>query len=318
MTNALAISSPAAPAWLSRQEYPFGSHHLQLPEGALHYVDEGEGEVLVFVHGTPTWSFEYRQLIKQLRGSYRCLALDHLGFGLSERPRDADYRPEAHAARFAAWLEQLGIERCTLVVHDFGGAIALPWAEAHPERVARVVLLNTWLWSFEGDPAMERGARLAGSWLGRFLYRYFNASLRLLMPAAYGDRSRLTPAIHAQYLALFRDGDSRVRVLHALAQGLWQSRAHFAALWSARERLARVPLQIIWGLADKALPPAVLTRLREGFPGAEVVALEGVGHWPHEEAPERVLAALSGFLQREQAVTRAPAPPGPASDRACA
>jgi haloalkane dehalogenase len=205
-----------------------------------------------------------------------------------------------------------------LIVHDFGGAIALPWAQAHLERVSRLVMLNTWLWSFEGDAAMERGARFAGGWLGRLLYRYLNASLRLLMPAAYGDRKLLTPEIHRHYLALFPDGDSRVRVLHALARSLWQSRAHFAALWSGRTKLAAVPTQIIWGLADKALPPTMLARLREGFPSAEVLALEGVGHWPHEEAPERVLDAITGFLSRAPDATKVLALPVPASDRAYA
>src|SRR5690606_18391048 len=104
----------------------------------------------------------------------------------------------------------------------------------------------------EDDPSMKRAARLAGSGLARLLYRWANASLRLIMPGAYGDRSRLTPAIHAQYLAAFRDADSRERVLFALARSLMGSSRYYKTLWERRRRLAEVPVTIIWGMRDSA------------------------------------------------------------------
>ena len=103
----------------------------------MHYVDEGDGEPILFVHGTPTWSFEYRHLIAALRGRHRCVALDHLGFGLSERPAGASYTPEAHAARLLAVRRPAGARRFTLVVHDFGGPIALPLALERERPVSR-------------------------------------------------------------------------------------------------------------------------------------------------------------------------------------
>lgn len=286
------------PTWLDRAAYPFTSRALRLPEGTLHYVDEGAGEPVVLVHGTPTWSFEYRHLIAALRPRHRVIALDHLGFGLSERPAEADYRPEGHARRFAAFVDALGLDRFSLVTHDFGGPIALPFAAARPERVARLVLFNTWIWPFDDDPKMQRRARLVQGALGRFLYRYFNASLRLIMPSAYGDRRKLTPAIHAHYLAPFRDRDARVRVLHALARALLGSRDHYAALHQRRAVLDAIPTRVIWGLADSAFGPADLERMRRALPSADVHALPGVGHWPHEEAPEEVARLLAEHLAR--------------------
>lgn len=286
------------PTWLDRAAYPFTSRALRLPEGTLYYVDEGAGEPVVLVHGTPTWSFEYRHLIAALRPRHRVIALDHLGFGLSERPADADYRPEGHARRFAAFVDALGLDRFSLVTHDFGGPIALPFAAARPERVARLVLFNTWIWPFDDDPKMQRRARLVQGALGRFLYRAFNASLRLIMPSAYGDRRKLTPAIHAQYLAPFRDRDARVRVLHALARALLGSRDHYAALHQRRAVLDAIPTRVIWGLADSAFGPADLERMRRALPSADVHALPGVGHWPHEEAPEEVARLLAEHLAR--------------------
>jgi haloalkane dehalogenase len=296
MTHSLALAAALTPSWLDRSLYPFAPHFAQLSDGQVHYVDEGNGEPIVFVHGTPTWSFEYRNLVRELSRSHRCIAIDHLGFGLSQRPDAADYSPEAHVRRFAEFMEQLSLERCTLVVHDYGGPIALPWAVAQRDRVQRLVLLNTWLAPFDGDAQMVRRARFAASFLGRLLYRWFNASLRLIMPSAYGDRSRLTRSVHEQYLRVFEQRDARERVLHALARGLLDARAHYAKLWDGRAQLAAIPSLIVWGLADSALPPRYLEQLRAALPHARVLALPAVGHWPHEEAPDQVLDAICAFV----------------------
>jgi haloalkane dehalogenase len=291
----------AAPAWLDRQAYPFQSRELALSQGRIHYVDEGQGEPIVFVHGTPSWSFEFRHLLRGLAATHRCIALDLLGFGLSERPRDFAYTPEAHARVVEEFLLRLNLPRFTLVVHDFGGPIALPFAERYPERVARLVVLNSFMWPLDEDRELRRSARFAASFLGRALYRLLNASLRWLMPYAYGDRRRLTPAIHAQYLAPFRaTPDARVRVLWQLAQALLGSRSHYAALWAERARLAPIPALVIWGMADRALPPRLLPRWLEALPQARAIQLARAGHWPQEEEPERVLAEISAFLRAER------------------
>jgi haloalkane dehalogenase len=298
---------------VDRAAYPFADRWIDLPAGRMHYVDEGPGApgtagteggargdaaggALLFVHGTPTWSFEWRHPIRALSGAIRCVAPDHLGFGLSERPAAFPYTPEAHAENLAAFVRALDLRDITLVVHDFGGPIGLPLALAGDGRVKRLVVINSWMWSFAGDKAMERLGRLAGTGLWRFLYRHANLSLKMLMPYAYGDKRRLTPAIHAQYLARFPDADSRGRVLWALAKSLLGSGAHYASLWDRRADLARLPALIVWGLKDRAFPPPFLARWKEVLPGARVVELAGAGHWPQEEEPEAVAAALRGFL----------------------
>jgi haloalkane dehalogenase len=239
-----------------------------------------------------------------LSSRHRCIAPDLLGFGLSDRPRDAAYTPEAHAQRLAAFVDALGLERFTLVVHDFGGPIGLPLALAG--RVDRLVVFNSWMWRFD-DPVMVRRASMIRGWLGRWMYRRLNASLRLVMPSAYGDRKRLTREIHAQYLAPFPDADSRERVLFALARALLDSGDHYADLWSRRDALADVPALVVWGLADSAFPPPYLERWREALPHADVVALDGIGHWPHEEAPDAAIAALERFLAAHPITRRDPA-----------
>ena len=292
------------PEWVDRELYPFAPHRLEvLGEGTLNYLDESPADPrqgpVVFVHGTPTWSFEWRHLVAGLKDSYRCLAPDHLGFGLSERPFGAEYTPEAHARRFRAWIEALDLQDITLVVHDFGGPIALPIALEQPALVSRLIVLNSWMWSFVGDPHIERGARILGGAFGRWLYRAFNASLRIITPSAYADRKKLTRRIHAQYLAPFVGIDSRERVLWTLAQALLGSSDFYADLWDRRADLRDLPALIVWGTRDRALPPRYLDRWRDALPRAEVVELP-VGHWPQEEAPDQVLTAVCGFLEESR------------------
>lgn len=270
---------------------------LALTSGRMHYVDEGQGPIILFVHGTPTYSFEYRHLIEALKGRFRCIAVDHLGFGHSERPAGFPYTPEAHAAVLAEFVDRLGLDRFTLVVHDFGGPIGLPLCFAPASRVARLILMNTWAWPIDDDPKMARGARFIGGAAGRFLYRYANASLRLIMPSAYGDRRKLTKEIHAQYLDVFRDRDARVLVLYALAKSLLGSRAHYQSLLDRLPQLRRIPTLIVWGMKDSAFQPYQLERWRTLLPEAQVAAIDGAGHWPHEEEPALVIAAIERFLQ---------------------
>jgi haloalkane dehalogenase len=283
--------------WPDRETWKWPPQWVHVRDGKLHYVRAGSGTPVMFVHGTPTWSYEWRHALTALSASHEVIAVDHLGFGRSDRPAEANYTPEAHAARFHEVMAELVPDGAvSLVVHDFGGPIALDWALDHVDRAASLVVVNSWMWSLEDDPQMKRLARLAGSWLFRLLYRRANASLRMIMPSAYGDRSRLTPAIHAQYLSVFPDADSRERVLYALARSLAGSSRYFAGLWERRNQLANVPVTIIWGMRDSAFKPAMLERWRQGVPHASIRPIEGAGHWPHEELPDEFNAALKEAL----------------------
>lgn len=282
------------PAWLDRHEYPFASKWAAVSGGRLHYVDEGSGSPTLLVHGTPTWSFEYRHVIRAVSDSNRCVAPDHLGFGLSDRPRAASYAPEAHADRLREFVNAVGLDRFAMVVHDFGGPIGLPLALEG--RVTRLVILNSWMWPFDDDREMANRARFAAGAMGRWMYRHLNASLRLIMPSAYGRRANLTKAIHRQYLEPFRDRDARVLVLWALARALLGSSAFYRDLYAHAERLRAIPTKIIWGMKDSAFRPYQLERWRKLLPEATVLTLEHAGHWPHEEAPAEVAEAIASFV----------------------
>jgi haloalkane dehalogenase len=290
---------------LDRPDYPFASRLAELAAGRMHYLDEGPANeaarargTLLFVHGTPTWSYEWRHLIRALSPDVRCVALDHLGFGLSERPRNFPYTPEAHARNLLEFARALDLRNVTLVVHDYGGPIGLPLCLEEPDRVQRLVLTNTWMWSFEDDRDMINKARIAGGVLGRLLYRHANMSLKILMPSAYGNRRKLTAPIHRQYLDRFPDAWSREAVLWALARAILGSSSFYRSLWERRSRLRGRPALLAWGMKDIAFGPRYLERWREVLPEAQVMELAGSGHWPHEEEPDRMIARLREFIAR--------------------
>lgn len=282
-------------SWIDPALWPWDARLVDTGEGRVAVTEVGEGPPLLLVHGTPSWSIDWRHVARGLADRRRCVMVDHLGFGRSERPEGAGYAPEDHARRLARVVDTLGLDRFDLAVHDFGGPIALPLALAG--RVDRLVVINTWMWPLDDDPALGWKARLAGTGFFRCLYRHLNLSLKVIAPSAWGDRSKLTSALQAQLEAPFADDpEARVTVLWALAKALGGSSPFYADLWARRAALADVPALVLWGMRDSAFPPHLLDRWAEALPHARVVRLAEAGHWPHEEDPGAVVSELRGFL----------------------
>ncbi|MFN0035507.1 MAG: alpha/beta fold hydrolase, partial [Saprospiraceae bacterium] len=138
--------------WVNRDLFPFQSRFVEIDGHQMHYIDEGAGPVILFSHGTPEWSFGWRDLVRGLRGRFRCVAPDLLGMGLSDKPADADYSCAAHAARLEKLVEKLGLTEVNIVANDFGLAIGLSYAIHHPENVRRISIFNGWMWRLDTDP----------------------------------------------------------------------------------------------------------------------------------------------------------------------
>ena len=287
----------APPAWLDREAWPFAPRTFVTPHGRLHYVDEGRGEPVLFVHGNPTWGFEHRRLIAHLSRTHRCIAVDHLGFGLSDKPADASYLPQLHAANLAALIEHLALDDITLVVHDWGGPIALACALERPHRIRRVVVCNSWFWSVEGVKTFERFSALMGGPIGRFLCRRFNFFVRRMMPLAVGDREALPPAVHAQFTSVHDTPDSRkgtwVFPGAIIGQSDW-----LEGLWERRRAIAHLPVLLLWGMRDTAFDAVQLARWEEAFADHETHRFEGVGHFVPEELGERAVPIVDAFVAR--------------------
>lgn len=283
------------PAWVDRERYPFEPRALDVGAGTMRYVDEGAGPPIVMVHGTPTWSFLYRDVIKGLRDRYRCVAPDHLGFGLSDKPAGASYRPEEQAARLRRLIDTLGLKDITLMVHDFGGPIGLSYAIERPDNVTRLVLFNTSMWSLATDRQTRWIGRAMASRVGRLLYERWAFSVNVLFRRAVGDRSRYPADVHAQYTGPMQDPAAR-HATWIYARELLGSSAWYDALWERRDRIARIPALLVWGMKDPAFA-GCLPRWRSLFERAEVVELPGVGHAPMEERAPEIAPAIARFLE---------------------
>lgn len=283
------------PAWLDTREYPFTPHTLRVDGHTISYLDEGEGEVLLFVHGTPSWSFDFRNVIRSLRSSYRCIAPDHIGFGLSDKPQHWHYSSLNHAKNLEQLIRHLNLENITLVLHDFGGPIGFSAALAMPHRIRRVAIINSWLWSTRGEPDYESMKKILSGPILPFLYIYANFSARFILPRSF-EKKKLSSHIHKHYTAPFNKRSLRHGPL-GFARALVAEQDLFAELWQRRTELAALPYLFLWGMADPIVKPQHLETFRSGFPGATTVELPHCGHFPQEEDPDAVASALRSFIK---------------------
>ena len=293
--------STRRPDWLSDDMYPFESKFLTTPSGhRMHFVDEGEGEgePIVFVHGNPAWSFEFRHLIERLRSGFRCVAVDHVGFGLSSRSdRSEDHHPKSHAVRFASLMDHLDLQDLTLVMEDWGGPIGLDFARRQPERVKRLVIGNTWCWPVRDEFHFIWFSFFMSSWIGQYLLKRHNLFVNRLMPMAVGDKSVLTPEIMAHYRNALPSPDARAAMAafpgHIIGASDW-----LEAIWRERAAFVDKPALIAWGHRDIAFRRKELDRWKSELSNVEVHEFADCGHYLAEEASEPLASALRVFMRR--------------------
>ena len=282
-------------SWLDREAYPFEPKDFESGEGRMRYLDEGQGPPVLLVHGSSSWSFVYRDLIKTLSSTHRCIAPDHLGFGLSDKPPDAAYRPIDHGRRLRALIEHLELDDFTLVVHDFGGPIGLSYAVERPETVRSLVLFNTWMWSLRGEWIAEAAGFFAAGRFGTFLFENLNYELRVLFRLVWGRPLQLSRALHRQYLGPYPRPVDRRSILW-LARELRDSAPWYDELWQRRGQIRDVPTLLLWGLRDPILRRRHLERWQGLFSNARAVPIPKAGHFVQEEGRDVVLDEVKSFL----------------------
>jgi haloalkane dehalogenase len=285
--------------------YPFAGHFFDAGGARLHYLDEGRGPPVVMVHGNPTWSFYYRDLVLRLRGRYRCIVPDHVGCGLSDKPDESryPYTLDRRVQDLTALLDHLRLDRdVTLVLHDWGGMIGSAWATRFPERVKRLVVLNAAAFP------LPAGKRLPLSlWVGRntalggVLIRGLNLFCRLAAEWCVVRRP-LPPAVRRMYLAPYDSWANRVAVLRFVQTIPLKPGDPGYDIVAATERgLAQLrdrPVLICWGMRDFVFDHHFLTEWERHFPAAEVHRYEDAGHYILEDAGDEVGMRVEEFLER--------------------
>jgi haloalkane dehalogenase len=284
--------------------YPFSSHSLDLGGLRYHYLDEGRGEPLVMLHGNPTWSFYYRNLVLGLRDAYRTIVPDHIGCGLSDKPGDGayEYSLRRRIADLEALLDHLSLrDNLTLVLHDWGGIIGMAYAHRHPQRIKRLVILNTAAFGLPKGKRLPRSLRWCRNPLiGPLLVRGLNAFSRGAV--RYCVCKPLPPAVRDGYLAPYDSWRNRIAVLRFVQDiPLAPGDRGFDLVNEVADglhRFAALPMLICWGERDFVFDHYFLDEWCRRFPAAEVHRFAVAGHFVLEDAGAEVLALVRDFLRR--------------------
>ena len=291
-TNPPAADRSVRPAWVPDELYPFESHYADVAGSRVHYIDEGGGPPLLLLHGNPTWSFLYREIVKGLRDRYRCIAVDHPGFGLSSPAPGYGFTPAEHADVLEQLVLRLDLGDLTMMVQDWGGPIGFAVATRHPERFAAFVIANTWAWP-KGDPGTQLFSRLLGGAIGRRLILNRNLFVERLLPAGV-RRGTLPEAVMNAYRGPFPTPASR-RPTAVFPREILASRPFLADIERRLPLLSGRPALIVWPTKDVAFGDRERRRWEELFADHRTVLLEGAGHYIQEDAADEIVTAIRGW-----------------------
>ena len=284
--------------------YPFTGHRLDLGGYAMHYLDEGKGATVLMVHGNPTWSFYFREVIKALSPSCRCIVPDHIGMGLSDRPGDAryNYTLKSRVDDLDKLMEHVApTGPVTLIVHDWGGMIGMSWAVRHPERIKAIVALNTSCFRLPPEKPFPRGLAILRGHLTGIPLRALGFVRKLVLKSCTAKK-RLSPEALDGYLSPY-DGWSASRAVHRFVEDipLEAGDSAWSAVVETESKLGAfkdTPMLLAWGMKDWVFDKAFLNGWIKRFPRATVKRFQDSGHFLLEDSSEEVVALIKDFTAR--------------------
>jgi len=284
------------------QLYPFKSHFEMIGGHQYHYVEEGKGPPVVMLHGNPTWSFYYRELIQKLSPNFRCLAPDHIGCGYSDKPDDATYRYtlEQRVKDLEEFLLKKGITKnIHLVVHDWGGIIGMAYAHRHPESIKKLVILNSAAFHLPPGKRFPVALWFFRTLPGGFLVRAFNAFSGLATIEGV-KRIRLSKPVRQGLTAPYNSWKNRIATLRFIQDiPLKPGDPGYAIVTEVQEHLDQfrnTPTLIAWGMKDKVFDRYFLETWIRHLPGALVHRFEDSGHYILEDQQEAIGKLVLDFF----------------------
>ncbi|HNZ65467.1 MAG TPA: alpha/beta fold hydrolase [Smithella sp.] len=283
------------PDWLNKV-YPFTSHFFQLKDNlSLHYLDEGKGDPILMLHGNPTWSFYYRNLVAEFSKSHRVIVPDHIGCGLSDKPQDYEYTLKQHIDNLEKLVTALALKDFVMVVHDWGGAIGFGLIARHPEWVKKIVLLNTAAYTSDVIAFQINMCRIPV--LAEQVIRRLNG---FALTATYmAVAKKMSPEIRKGYLFPYDSYKNRIATAKFVADiPMNPEHRSYRTLKNIELSLPRhrCPMLILWGKKDFCFHDYFLNRWREIYPHAIVKTFENAGHYVLEDAGDEIIAELKKFI----------------------
>lgn len=277
--------------------YPFSHHYLEVEGGKIHYVDEGQGEVILCVHGNPTWSFYYRNIVNRFKEDHRVIAIDHMGCGLSDKPQKYEYTLDNHIKNLIALIEKLNLKDITLVVHDWGGAIGFGAATRRPELFKKFVVLNTAAFHLDSLPTRINWCRRPKLW-AKFFVRGFNG---FAWPATFMTTEKpLSKELKAGYIAPYNSFKNRVAVYNFVQDIPMEENHKTRPVLDAVEKglalFKNHPMLILWGGKDFCFHDEFYHQWVGHFPRAKRQYYEDAGHYVIEDKKDETLEEIHRFL----------------------
>jgi haloalkane dehalogenase len=279
------------PEWVEYKLYPFKDRWMEIEGHHIHYIDEGRGSLFLFVHGIPTWSFYYRNMIMNLRDSFRCVALDLPGFGLSKAPKDFEYSLKNESRIFGQFVRALNLSDVTMMAHSIGGPVGLKFAATDPERFSGLVLSGTFAWPIKGIHFLS----LMGSPLGAFMVDT-NLFIRFFLDKGISLR-HLSAEEKLAYSRPFSKLSNR-HPTHLLFRSIIKSGDYLSELEQGLKNLRHLPVLLVHGDMDNGVKAGFDSRFQKMFPGSSSVLIKGAAHFATEETPDQVSDAIRSWWIR--------------------
>jgi haloalkane dehalogenase len=273
-------------------EYPFEDKWLSYQGGYIHYIDEGKGKTILLLHGNPTWSYLYRNVVKELRDDYRLIALDYPGFGMSKAPSTYRYTPQEHAEALTQFIQQLHLKDFVIVVQDWGGPVGMSYAVHHPKNISGIVLMNTWAWPAT-LPAMKIfSLAMGGKPIGHWLQTKQNFFAKTIVPSGIHHREKVTASLKKAYTDPFPTPPSRIPTW-VFPRSIRKEHKWLGEIASKLTNLSHIPTQILWGTKDSAgFPLSEMMKWQTYLPKNETEILDDASHYVQEDRPDRIAAAI--------------------------
>jgi len=285
-------------------DYPFKSNYMPVKGGRFHFIDVGEGPVIVMVHGNPTWSFYFRKLISLLSRNNRIVAIDHMGCGLSDKPQDYPYTLKQHIANLDTLLNFLDIHHFSLVVHDWGGPIGIGCGLNHIESLEKIVVMNSAAFRSLNIPLRISLCRMP--FLGEFLVRFFNG---FAWPAQFmAVEKKLEKAVSSAYLSPYNNWENRVAIYNFVKDiPIRSQHPSYNQLLTIEKNLDRlnkveIPFLLLWGGKDFCFNSSFYKEWVRRFPKAEKHYFEDGGHYVLEDKFREITPIISKFFNGDRAV----------------
>lgn len=285
--------------------YAYEPNYLDIDGFKMHFVDEGEGEPVLMLHGDPTWGYLWRNFIPSISETRRVIIPDHMGMGKSSVPKAPyPYLLKNHISNLEELVLKLELNDITLVLHDWGGPVGMGFAVRHPERIKRIIIMNTWAFAKWPGGELPRLLQIIRSDKGESFVLEKNGYVRRALLGTANNPENYTSQVLDAYLSPFPNPDSRLALL-CWSRDITYSEADqsYNDMKQIEENLklfTELPILIIWGMLDPVLPVSVLEKWLSIYPHAQVRRIEEASHFLQEDTPESVISEVNSFLSSQE------------------